>query len=31
MLWHGAVIEAKLPVAVDSNGKADVAGYIKFV
>lgn len=30
MLWHGAVIEAKLPVAVDSTGKADVAGRITF-
>jgi hypothetical protein len=30
LLWHGAVIEAKLPVAVDSAGKADVAGRISF-
>lgn len=30
MLWHGAVIDAKLPVAVDANGKADVAGRITF-
>lgn len=30
MIWHGAVIEAKLPVAVDSAGKTDVAGRITF-
>ncbi|MDX3027482.1 head decoration protein [Streptomyces scabiei] len=30
LLWHGAVIEAKLPVAVDSAGKADVAGRLTF-
>ncbi|MEU3528828.1 head decoration protein [Streptomyces sp. NPDC038707] len=30
MLWHGAVVEAKLPVAVDSAGKTDVAGRISF-
>ncbi|MFJ9740821.1 head decoration protein [Streptomyces sp. NPDC101166] len=30
LLWHGAVLAAKLPIAVDSAGKADVAGYIKF-
>lgn len=30
MLWHGAVVDAKLPVAVDANGKADVAGRIVF-
>lgn len=30
LLWHGAVIEAKLPIAVDSAGKADVAGRLTF-
>ncbi|MEW2578350.1 head decoration protein [Streptomyces syringium] len=30
LLWHGAVLDAKLPIAVDSNGKADVAGRIVF-
>jgi hypothetical protein len=30
LLWHGAVIEAKLPVAVNANGKADVAGRLTF-
>ncbi|MFE0039434.1 head decoration protein [Streptomyces sp. NPDC059015] len=30
LLWHGAVLDAKLPVAVDANGKADVAGRITF-
>jgi hypothetical protein len=31
LLIHGIIVEAKLPVAVDSAGKTDVAGYIKFV
>jgi Bacteriophage lambda head decoration protein D len=31
MLLHCFVVEAKLPVAVDANGKADVAGRIIFV
>ncbi|WDM16744.1 head decoration protein [Streptomyces lavenduligriseus] len=31
MLWHGAIREAKLPVPVDANGKADVRGVIVFV
>ncbi|MEU3730013.1 head decoration protein [Streptomyces sp. NPDC033538] len=31
MLWHGAIREAKLPVPVDVNGKADVRGVIVFV
>ncbi|WP_030670678.1 head decoration protein [Streptomyces rimosus] len=30
LLWHGAVIEAKLPAAVDAAGKTDVAGRITF-
>lgn len=30
LLWHGAVIEAKLPVSVNANGKADVAGRLTF-
>ncbi|MGW6531469.1 head decoration protein [Streptomyces venezuelae] len=30
LFWHGAVVEAKLPVAVDSAGKTDVAGRISF-
>lgn len=30
LLWHGAVLDAKLPVAVDSAGKSDVAGRIVF-
>ncbi|MDX3839560.1 hypothetical protein [Streptomyces europaeiscabiei] len=30
LLWHGAVIEAKLPIAVDSAGKTDVAGRLTF-
>ncbi|MDX2528050.1 head decoration protein [Streptomyces europaeiscabiei] len=30
LLWHGAVIEAKLPIAVDSAGKADIAGRLTF-
>lgn len=30
MLWHGAVVEARLPVAVDAAGKTDVAGRIVF-
>lgn len=30
LLWHGAVVEAKLPIAVDSAGKTDVAGRISF-
>ncbi|AZM53334.1 head decoration protein [Streptomyces sp. WAC 01529] len=30
LLWHGAVVESKLPVAVDAAGKGDVAGYIRF-
>lgn len=31
LLLHCFVVEAKLPVAVDANGKADVAGRIIFV
>jgi hypothetical protein len=31
LLIHGIIVEAKLPVAVDSAGKADVAGRITFV
>ncbi|SDI40939.1 hypothetical protein SAMN05421505_14925 [Sinosporangium album] len=30
LLWHGAVIESKLPIAVDAAGKSDVAGRIAF-
>lgn len=30
LLWHGSVLASKLPIAVDTAGKADVAGYIKF-
>lgn len=30
LLWHGAVVDAKLPIAVDAAGKADVAGRISF-
>jgi len=30
LLWHGAVVESRLPVSVDSSGKADVAGRISF-
>ncbi|MFJ7963137.1 head decoration protein [Streptomyces sp. NPDC096324] len=30
LFWNGAVLAAKLPIAVDSAGKTDVAGYIKF-
>ncbi|MFE0533827.1 head decoration protein [Streptomyces nigra] len=30
LLWHGAVIEAKLPRPVDAAGKGDVAGFVKF-
>lgn len=30
LLWHGAVVEAKLPIAVDAAGKTDVAGRIVF-
>jgi hypothetical protein len=30
LLWHGAVVESKLPIAVDAAGKTDLAGYIKF-
>lgn len=28
---HGRIVDAKLPIAVDSNGKADVAGRIWFI
>lgn len=31
LLDHGRIVEAKLPIAVDANGKADVAGRIQFV
>lgn len=31
MLMHGRVVESKLPVAIDSAGRADVAGRIWFV
>jgi hypothetical protein len=31
LFWHGEVIEALLPIAVNANGKADVAGRIYFV
>lgn len=31
MLDHGRVVEAKLPIAVNANGKADVAGRIQFI
>lgn len=31
LLDHGKVITAKLPIAVDANGVADVAGRIQFV
>lgn len=31
MLVHGKVVEARLPVAVDSAGKADVAGRIRYI
>ena len=31
LLDHGRVIEARLPVAVDAAGKADVAGRIQFI
>ncbi|WP_068922193.1 head decoration protein [Planobispora rosea] len=30
MLDHGRVVESKLPIAVNANGKADVAGRIIF-
>lgn len=30
LYWHGAVLAAKLPVAVDAAGQTDVAGSIKF-
>lgn len=31
MLTHGKVRESRLPVSVDSDGKADVAGSIRFI
>jgi len=31
MLTHGKVVEANLPIAIDANGKADVASHIRFV
>lgn len=31
MLTHGKVRSARLPVAVDANGQADVAGSIRFI
>jgi hypothetical protein len=31
VLWHGAVIASKLPIAVDTPGRTDVAGRIQFV
>lgn len=30
LFWHGEVVEALLPIAVDAAGKADVAGRIFF-
>jgi hypothetical protein len=30
LLWHGAVLEARLPIAVDAAGVTDVAGRIAF-
>lgn len=30
LLWHGAVVESRLPVSVDAAGKADVAGFIAY-
>ncbi len=31
LLDHGKVVTARLPVAVDANGKADLAGRIQFL
>jgi len=31
ILTHGKVREARLPIAVDTNGKADVTGRIRFI
>ncbi|MFI6444720.1 head decoration protein [Kitasatospora sp. NPDC050543] len=31
MLDHGKVVASRLPIAVDANGKADVAGRIQFL
>lgn len=31
LLVHGKVVEANLPIAVDANGKADVAARIRFI
>lgn len=31
ILTHGKVREARLPIAVDANGKTDVAGRIRFI
>ncbi len=31
LLDHGRIVEAKLPIAIDSAGKTDVAGRIQFV
>lgn len=31
LFWHGRVVESFLPVAVDTAGKADVAGRIRYV
>ena len=28
---HGVVVEANLPLSIDSNGKADLAGAVKFI
>lgn len=31
ILTHGRVVESRLPIAIDANAKADVAGRIRFV
>lgn len=31
LLIHGVIVEAKLPVAIDANGKTDLAGRFTFV
>lgn len=31
LFWHGKVVEARLPIAIDAAGKTDVAGRIRFV
>lgn len=31
LVWHGKVVEARLPIAVDAAGKADLVGRIRFI